>query len=124
MSIVQKIIGSGLLFLLTIGAGVWLSYSGKPYNTLFFTIHKLIALVAVIFTAILIFNLFKNMEIKSFLISLIIVAGLSIVALFISGAFLSIGNVPYVLVKTIHIIAIFLALASTITVLYLLISRK
>ena len=51
MSIIFKITGAGLLFLFTIGTGIWLSNSGKPYNTLIFNIHKLIALGTVIFTA-------------------------------------------------------------------------
>lgn len=54
------------MFFLTIGSGIWLSNSGKPYNTVIFTIHKLIALTAVVFTVILIVNLFRNVEIENY----------------------------------------------------------
>jgi hypothetical protein len=48
---VTKIIICGLLFLLTLASGVWVSHSGKPINVVIFTIHKLIALATVIVAA-------------------------------------------------------------------------
>ena len=41
-----KLIIAGLLFVFTLLSGVWVSHSGKPINTVIFTIHKLIALAA------------------------------------------------------------------------------
>lgn len=43
------VVGTGLLFLFIFLSGFWLSHSGKPYNTLIFTIHKLIGLAAGVF---------------------------------------------------------------------------
>jgi hypothetical protein len=43
-----KPITAGLLLLATIPSGIWLSRKGKPYNTGIFTIHKLIAVAAVV----------------------------------------------------------------------------
>jgi hypothetical protein len=56
MSIVSKIISSGLLFLFTIATGIWLSNSGKQLNSLIFVVHKFTALGSVIFIATLIRN--------------------------------------------------------------------
>jgi hypothetical protein len=39
MSIVSKIIGTGLFFLFTIATGIWLSNSGKPLNTFLLCSH-------------------------------------------------------------------------------------
>jgi len=116
MSIINKVIGSGLLFFLTIGTGVWLSSFGKPYNNAIFTVHKLIALAAVVFTA---YSLFKNIDISSLTVALIIIAGVSVLALFISGALLSIGNEPYILLRIIHVIATLLAVTTMGWLVYL-----
>lgn len=105
MSIEQKIIGSGVGFLLTVIMGFWLSNTGKPYNTVIFTVHKLIALAAVILTGILLANLLKGIKIEIILTVLIIVGVISVLALFVSGALLSVGNIPYSVGKIIHVIA-------------------
>ncbi|KUK71601.1 MAG: hypothetical protein XD91_1813 [Clostridiales bacterium 38_11] len=105
MSIEQKIICSGIGFLLTVIVGFWLINSGKPYNTGIFTVHKLIALATVILTGILIANLLKGIKFDIFIIILIIMGIISVLALFISGALLSVGNIPYSVGKAIHVIA-------------------
>ena len=102
MSSISKIIGTGLLFLFTIVTGIWLSNSGKPLNALIFNIHKLIALGSVIFTVILIRNLLKDVEIKTVILILIIVTGLFVLTLFISGALLSLGKPVNNIILTIH----------------------
>ena len=124
MNISIKIIGTGLLFLFTIAAGVWLSNSGKPLNTLIFTTHKLIALSAVIFTAIVIYKLLKNVEIRNVILILIIAAGLSVLALFISGALLSLGKPVNNIILTIHRITSTLTVLIMAVIIYLLVSRK
>jgi len=116
----SKIIISGLLFLLTIISGIWLHKMGKPLNTFIFTIHKLLALAAVIFTAILIYNLLKNVEINAIISILIAVAFLSVLILFISGALLSIGKFPYNKMLLVHNIATVIVVIFTAVTIYLL----
>jgi hypothetical protein len=41
---------SGILFLLTLAFGFWVSHLRKPYNSLLFNIHTLIALGSVVGT--------------------------------------------------------------------------
>jgi hypothetical protein len=117
----SKIITTGVLFLLTIISGIWLNNTGKPLNTLIFTIHKLLALTTVIFTAIAIYNLHKNVEIKTIILILIVIAGLSLFALFISGALLSIGKPASNIILTIHNIATIFSVFSTTVMIYLLV---
>jgi len=120
MSIVSKIIGTGLLFLFTIVTGIWLSNSGKPLNTLIFNIHKLIALGSVIFTVILIRNLLKDIEIKTVVLTLIIVTGLFVLTLFISGALLSLGKPVNNIILTIHGVTPILTVVTTAMTIYLI----
>jgi len=80
------------LFLIIIGFGLWVRKVEKPYNGLLFNIHKLIALGAVILTAIRIFKLdpfvtFPNMEIL-----LIALAVLGVIGMFTTGVIMSIKD--------------------------------
>lgn len=123
-TIALRMVVTGFLFLVTVVFGVWLSNSGKPLNTLIFTIHKLTALAAVIFTVIVIHNLLKNVEVKIIILTLILVAGLSVLALFISGVFLSLGKPVNNIVLTIHRIMTIMTVISTAVTIYLLAGRK
>jgi len=124
MSIALKIISTELPFVLAIITGIWLSNSGKPLNTTIFTIHKLIALGSVIFLAIIIRNLLKNAEINNVILILIIVAGFSVLALFVSGALLSLGKPVNNIILTIHSLTPILTVITTAMTIYLLVSRK
>jgi hypothetical protein len=50
----------GLAFLLMLAFGLWLSRVGRPYNGLLFNIHKLLALGAVVVTAVQFSGMLKN----------------------------------------------------------------
>lgn len=92
-------------FLLTVAFGFWLSRLGKPYNGLLFNAHKLIALGAVILAGLRTNDMLKTSEPQTLLMVLIILIGLCALTLFVSGAFLSIGNADYQIVKFIHNLA-------------------
>ncbi len=123
----------GVLFLLTLVSGVWLSHSGKPYNGMIFTIHKLIALATVIIIGVNVYHLFKAMDGNTLVaLSVIVVSGLLFLALFISGALLSLipagllsleKPMPEAIVK-IHQVAPLLALVSSTVTIYLLAISK
>ena len=124
MEIASKFIAPGIVFLLTLVFGFWLNNSGKPYNGILFNIHKLIALGAVVATAMQIYNIFKVMGSQSPIVILVILAAICVVALFASGAFLSIGNLNYQLMKTIHNIAPVLMVIAMALTLYFLSGRN
>jgi hypothetical protein len=105
MTTLSNFFTPAIVFILTLLFGFWLSRRGKPYNGILFNTHKLIALGTVILLSMKIYDTFRNMEVQILLIILLIVAGLCMVALFASGAFLSIGNMNYRVMKTIHNVA-------------------
>jgi len=119
-----RIVATGLLFLFTLVSGIWLSNSGKPLNTAIFTVHKLIALATVIFTAIVIRNLLKNTPVQVVIVSLIVLTGLFALALFVTGALLSLGKPVNAVILTIHAVTPFLLVISTAVTIYLLSSSK
>ena len=92
-------------FVLTLVFGFWVSHLGRPYNGLLFNVHKLIALGAVIATIVQLTKVLKNANALVLIIVLLVVAALCVIALFASGAFMSIGNVDYGLMLTVHRIA-------------------
>jgi hypothetical protein len=115
-----KFVIPGILFILALGCGYWLSRSGKPYNGLIFNIHKLIALAAVVVTAIQTFNALKIGEVQPLLSVLLIVIGLCAVALFVTGALMSANKATGRAALTIHKIAPLPAVLAAFGTLYLL----
>jgi len=115
-----KFVIPGVLFILTLVFGSRLSRSGKPYDGLIFNIHKLIALAAVVVTAIQTFNAPKIGVTQPILIGLLIVLGLCAVALFVTGALMSANKATGRAALTIHKIAPLLAILAAIGTLYLL----
>jgi hypothetical protein len=124
MDTASKFTVPAIAFLLTLGFGLWLSYSGKPYNGPLFNVHKLIALGATILTAIQIYQALKATDVQAILIGLIVIAGLGVVALFATGALMSMGKLPYKVLLTIHNIAPFLVGISLVALIYILAGRK
>ena len=128
MEAASKFILPGAIFLLTLASGLWLSRVGKPYNTAIFTIHKLIALAVVITVSMQIYQLFKGAEtpagaIQAQIIALGILAGLCALALFVTGALMSIGKPSLAILLTIHQVAPFLGAGTLGLILYLLAGR-
>ena len=121
MGLAAKFVIPGVLFILTLVFGFWLSRSGKPYNGLIFNIHKLIALAAVIVAAIRAFNALKIVVAQPQVIVLLIVIGLCAVALFVTGALMSTNKATVRATLTIHRIAPLLAVIAAIGTLYLLV---
>ena len=122
MTIISRITGTGLLLLFTIITGFWLSYSGRPLNNGIFTIHKLIAVGAVIFMVITMKSMLKTADNRGVLSILVTVAGLSTLALFVSGALLSIKSQASNVWLIVHRVSPAFVVIITVVTLYLLVS--
>jgi hypothetical protein len=110
----------GAAYLLTLGAGVWLSRSGRPLNTAIFTIHKLAALAAVVSAAGQLRATLAGTEVQSLLLALIVLTAICVVILFASGAFLSRGRQADRTLLTIHKLTLALATIVIAAAFYLL----
>jgi len=106
MGILSRFLTPIIGFLVTVAFGLWLGKIGKPYNGILFNIHKLIALGIVIITSLQVYKIFKIVEPQSLLLASLTGVVICILALFASGAFLSIGNVKYETAKLVHNIAL------------------
>ena len=115
-----KFVIPGVLFILTLVFGFRLSHSGKPYHTLIFNVHKLIALAAVVVTVIQILNALRIGATQPILSVPLIVIGLCAVALFVTGALMSANKATGRAALTIHKITPLLAVLAALGALYLL----
>lgn len=102
MELANKFITPGIVFILTVAFGFWLSNAGKPYNGILFNIHKLIALAGVILTVVQFAKLPQRTAPISLVALLLFLAVLCVIALFVSGALMSAGKLDYALMLTIH----------------------
>ena len=121
MDVAAKFITTGIVFLLTLASGVWLSRAGKPLNIAIFTVHKLIALGAVVAAAIQTYNALKNAEAQVILIALLVLIGLCVVASFVTGALMSANKPAYNTLLMIHKVSSLLALIAGTAAIYLLV---
>lgn len=101
-----------------------LHHSGKPYHVVVFTIHKLIALGAVAFLTVLVYQTKQTTPLSSAQIAAGAVAAACFVALIITGGLLSVEkNMPLFVLK-IHQILPYLSLLSIGMTFYLLFIRN
>jgi len=119
MDTLSKFSTPGIFFLLTLGFGIWVGLAGKPYNGILFNIYKLIALGAVIITGIQVSKTLHSSDSQALIIALLVLAGICIVALFASGALISMEKLNYEAMLTIHRVAPILAAIAMATVVYL-----
>jgi hypothetical protein len=97
--------GPGLAFLLTLVFGFWLSRVGRPYNGVLFNIHKLLALGAVIAAAVQFSGILRGVPAQALSGVALVVAGAGVIALFATGALMSLNNPNYALLLNIHRVA-------------------
>ncbi len=124
MSIVLKIVITGLLFFLTIASGIWLTHSGKPLNPIIFNVHKLMALASVIFTIVIITNFFKSTPISSLIVLVVVGAIISVLVIFISGALISVGKFSEKILLIIHNISTIAIVVSIGVLIWLMFIKK
>lgn len=111
----------GIILLLTVAFGFWLSRLGKPYNGALFTVHKLLALGAVIAAGILVVGRLKSVDSQALVVILWIITVLSVIALFASGALMSADKLDYSLMRTIHRVAPVVLLLAAVLAVYLMV---
>lgn len=123
MDAVSAFVLPGVLFLLALPFGLWLSRKGKPYSTLLFTAHKLIALGAVGTAALETANLVRHGRAELALAGLLALAGACIVALFASGALMSMNRPGQARLLAIHQAAVVLVLIIALAAFVLMAGR-
>ncbi len=102
------------LFLCIFVFGFWLSRAGKPYNGIIFTIHKLLALGAVIYLAATVYQVQQLATFNPAQVLCTALTAVCFLALFVSGALLSLDKAMPPVVLRLHQAAPYLAVLSTL----------
>ncbi len=89
LSLISEVIISAVLMLIIIVLGVMMHKSGKPYKASISLIHKIASVLLVVLLVYIFMGNQGELEVNLFLLVLLVMAFVSTVALFISGAFLS-----------------------------------
>jgi hypothetical protein len=120
-----RFVGAGLFFLLILLSGYWLSRSGKPYGTLVFTIHKLVAVAAVVLLGVTVRRMHQAVALGTIDLLATIVTGLFFLGTIVTGSLLSIplDKAMPAIVHTLHRVTPYLTVLSTAATLYLLRGR-
>lgn len=116
-----RILISGLLYILAIISGIWLSRKGEPYNTALINIHKLLSLISLVIIAIVFTKLRKYAELNSLEMFLLIITGLFCILSIVSGALLSMDQSFPKIVLNIHKYVPILLTISLIITIYILV---
>lgn len=106
------VFGALIFLLITLAFGVWIHFSGKPYNNALFTVHKLSGIATAAFCALFIIRALKIISPSGMIVIAMAVAALSVVALAVSGALMSAKSAPPLPLNTIHTIATFVFVIS------------
>jgi len=120
MNTLSSLLAPGLLLLLTLIFGWWLSRLGKPYHGLLFNVHKLVALGMVIVAGMRFSRTLNALEANTGIIVLLVLAALCVVVLFASGALMSAGKLDYRLTLTLHKVGLVVLTLSLVLVVCLL----
>ena len=128
-TLVSRIAVIGLLFLVTLLSGVWLSRnlklndprpSGKPLAGADAAVHKLVALAMMIVAGVTIRNLHRGIEFRSVEFTALIVTGLLFLLMVVSGSLLSLGKARNDEMLTLHKVGSLLTVIVTSWAIYLL----
>jgi hypothetical protein len=115
----KRIVGTGLFFVFIFLSGFWLSRSGKPYNGITFTIHKLISVAEVVFLVITIYQINQTAALNAIELTVVVVTGLAFLVTIISGGLVS-ADILMPAAIWMHRITPFLTVLSTAAILVLL----
>ena len=118
-----RVVIVGLSFLFIFLSGCWLRRTGKPYNGLIFTIHKLVGLAMGVFLIMTIKQVHQVAPLGPVEITAIVVTALFFAATVTMGSLLSIGKPMPTVISMMNKLFPYPTVLSTVVTLYLL-SRK
>lgn len=120
----MTIASAGLLFLFVILSGIWLSSTGRPLNTVIFTIHKLIGVAAFGFLIVTVYRMNQTTILTPIELTAAVIAGLFFISTIVTGALLSTEKSMPAIALTLHQLLPALTILSSATTLFILLSRK
>jgi hypothetical protein len=109
---------TGLLFLLKLATGYWLSRKGRPYNVGISTLHKIISLLVIASIALTVRYLRQGVGLSGAQVSALVVSGVLFLVAIGTGGVLSMDRPAPAIVSIAHKVAPYLALVSSVASIY------
>ena len=119
MDATARVAVTGLLFLLKLATGYWLSRRGKPYNVGISTLHKIISLLVIASIALTVRYLRRGAGLSGAQVGALVVSGVLFLVAIGTGGVLSMVRPAPAIVSIAHKVAPYLALVSTAVTIYL-----
>ena len=116
----SRTIITGVLFLIIFLSGFWLSRSGKPYQVIIFTLHKLIALGVFAFLVVTVYKSHQTTPLEPLMWIAFVFTVVIFVATVVTGGLLSIDKPVPSALAVVHNVFPYLSLLSSAGMLYLL----
>jgi len=121
---VLRWVGAGVVFVVILLSGYGLSRSGKPYGTLVFTIHKLVAVAAVVTLGVTVYRMNRAGTLSAAGLLFAIVSGVFFIGTMATGGALSVEAATETalpaFVHKLHQVTPYLTVLSTAVTLFLL----
>ena len=114
-----RVFGVGLLYILIFGTGYALGHAGKPYGSLLFNVHKLAALGLAVLLGYMFYRATQSAAPSLPALGLAVVTALALLALFVTGALLSVPKEVPGLVRIVHHVSPYLAVVCSALAVYL-----
>lgn len=114
--------GAGLVVVFILGFA--LSRGGKPYGSLLFNAHKLLALALFVYAGVLVFRMNNALSFNGAELGLLVLTAVLLGITLVSGGLQNLDKELPVLLKTLHRITPYLTSASGIGLLLLMVLRR
>jgi hypothetical protein len=114
-----RVVVIGIAFLVKFLLGVWLTRSGKPYNALVLTIHKLVSLLTVVLIGFAVHRLWRDVGLSTPQVVAVVVIGLLFLLSIASGGVASTDKPTNAVVLILHRVAPFVTAFATAVTVYL-----
>jgi hypothetical protein len=112
----------GILFLVKIISGIFLTRSGRPFSSLLLTFHKLISLGTLVFVAITVNRLRGDTGLSPVEMTAVIVTGVLFLLTIVTGGLVSLEKPAPAAITIVHRLAPFVTTLATVATLYLVIT--
>ena len=89
-------------------SGIYLRRRSRPYNNILFSVHKIVAVILIIFTLIVLRNFLRNTSTDRLIIYLAILTAILLLFSFITGALQNFERPPPLTIVIIHKVSSYL----------------
>ena len=124
MQIDSRILIIALLYIVKFLFGFWLFRTGKPYNTLILTIHKLVSLATLVYIVVIANRVRLDIGLTELETIVVIVTILLFLTSIATGGMLNIDKPATAILSLLHKLTPVLSVISTTATLYLLVWTK